>query len=119
MSDQIPSRPSADCNLLFGFLALQMDLISRDALIAAMGAWVLEKAKPLGQILVEQGHGCVRDASPASNTPSALCAGPADRLISSDCAAGDVERPSIVVANCAAGSVINNATNQLAPQSGH
>ena len=31
-----------------------MDFISRDALIAAMNAWVLDKAKPLGQILVEQ-----------------------------------------------------------------
>src|SRR5215831_7401170 len=47
---------SSDRNLLFGILALQMDFISRDALIAAMGAWVLDKAKPLGQILVEQGH---------------------------------------------------------------
>ena len=50
-----PSRPSADRNLLFGILALQMDFISRDALIQAMNAWVLDKAKPLGQILVEQG----------------------------------------------------------------
>src|SRR5262249_23072341 len=44
----------ADRNLLFGILALQMDFISRDALIAAMHAWVLDKGKPLGQILVEQ-----------------------------------------------------------------
>jgi hypothetical protein len=47
---------AADRNLLFGILALQMDFISRDALIAAMHAWVLEKAKLLGQILLEQGH---------------------------------------------------------------
>jgi serine/threonine protein kinase len=47
---------ASDRNLLFGILALQMDFISRDALIAAMHAWVLDKAKPLGQILVEQGH---------------------------------------------------------------
>jgi tRNA A-37 threonylcarbamoyl transferase component Bud32 len=46
---------SSDRNLLFGILALQMDFISRDALIAAMHAWVLDKAKPLGEILVEQG----------------------------------------------------------------
>jgi tetratricopeptide (TPR) repeat protein/tRNA A-37 threonylcarbamoyl transferase component Bud32 len=46
---------SADCNLLFGILALQMDFISRDALIQGMHAWVLDKAKPLSQILVEQG----------------------------------------------------------------
>src|SRR5262249_38388658 len=42
-------------NLLLGILALQMDFIGRDALIAAMHAWVLDKAKPLGQILQEQG----------------------------------------------------------------
>src|SRR5438874_9526828 len=46
---------AADRNLLFGILALQMDFIRRDALIAAMHAWVLDKAKPLGQILQEQG----------------------------------------------------------------
>ena len=45
---------SADRNLLYGILALQLDLISRDALIAAMGAWVLDKTKPLGAILQEQ-----------------------------------------------------------------
>jgi hypothetical protein len=47
---------SSDRNLLFGILALQMDFISRDALIDAMYTWVKDKAKPLGQILVEQGH---------------------------------------------------------------
>jgi serine/threonine-protein kinase len=51
----MPLRPSADRNLLFGILALQMDFITRDALIAAMHAWVLEKSKPLGQVLREQG----------------------------------------------------------------
>jgi serine/threonine protein kinase/Flp pilus assembly protein TadD len=45
---------SADRNLLFGILALQMDFIRKDALIRAMHAWVLDKHKPLGQILVEQ-----------------------------------------------------------------
>ncbi len=48
------SQAAADRNLLFGIIALQMDFISRDALIAAMHAWVLDKDKPLGQILVEQ-----------------------------------------------------------------
>ena len=43
-----------DRNLLFGILALQMDFISREALVAAMNAWVLAKDKPLGEILVEQ-----------------------------------------------------------------
>src|ERR1700737_4409437 len=47
--------PTADRNLLFGILALQMDFIGRDALVKAMHAWVLDKAKPLGRILLEQG----------------------------------------------------------------
>ena len=46
---------AADRNLLFGILALQMDFITRDALIAAMHAWVLEKHRPIGEILVERG----------------------------------------------------------------
>src|SRR5437588_10434793 len=49
------AQHATDRNLLFGILALQMDFIKRDALITAMNAWVLDKAKPLGQILVEQG----------------------------------------------------------------
>src|SRR4051812_12428271 len=50
-----PRPPSAaDRNLLFGVLALQMDFITRDQLVAAMNAWVLDKAKSLGQILLEQ-----------------------------------------------------------------
>ena len=47
---------SADRNLLFGILAVQLDFVTRDALIAAMNAWVLDKAKPLGDILRDQGH---------------------------------------------------------------
>lgn len=49
----MPAR--ADRNLLFGILALQMDFITRDQLVAAMNAWVLDKIKPLGVILVQQG----------------------------------------------------------------
>jgi serine/threonine-protein kinase len=44
-----------DRNLLFGILALQMDFVSRDALVAAMHAWVLAKDRPLADILAEQG----------------------------------------------------------------
>src|SRR5437763_3405296 len=55
MPESLSIRPSADRNLLFGILALQMDFISRDALIVAMNAWVLDKSKPLGQVLLEQG----------------------------------------------------------------
>jgi hypothetical protein len=55
MSDPAPARPSADLNLLFGVLALQMDFVSRDDLITAMNAWVLAKERPLGQVLAEMG----------------------------------------------------------------
>ena len=52
MSDRV----STDRNLLFGILALQMDFISRDALVGAMNAWVIQKDKPLGEVLVERGE---------------------------------------------------------------
>jgi eukaryotic-like serine/threonine-protein kinase len=55
MSDRSPAHPAADRNLLFGILALQMDFISRDALLQAMSAWVLAKHKPLGQVLEDNG----------------------------------------------------------------
>jgi hypothetical protein len=42
---QPAGRPSADRNLLFGILALQMGFLSRDALVAAMNAWVLDKTR--------------------------------------------------------------------------
>ena len=45
----------ADLNLLFGVMAVQNDFISRDALIEAMGAWVLDKSRRLGEILVQRG----------------------------------------------------------------
>jgi tetratricopeptide (TPR) repeat protein/serine/threonine protein kinase len=55
MSDSSLARSAvADRNLLFGILALQLDFIGRDALIASMHAWVLDKSKPLGQILLDQ-----------------------------------------------------------------
>src|SRR5262245_48560427 len=43
--------PSADRNLLFGLLALQMDFVSRDQLIESMTAWMLQKQTSLGEIL--------------------------------------------------------------------
>jgi hypothetical protein len=48
--------PDADRNLLLGILALQMDFITRDGLVAAMNAWVLDKGKPLGHVLRDQGQ---------------------------------------------------------------
>ncbi len=46
---------NADLNLLFGVLAIQLDFIKRDALLDGMNAWVLNKSKTLGEILVSQG----------------------------------------------------------------
>ena len=47
---------SADRNLLFGVLALQMDLITRDQLVEGMNAWLIAKDHSLGDVLVENGH---------------------------------------------------------------
>src|SRR5436309_2905925 len=44
----------ADRNLLVGILALQLDFVTRDQLIAAMHAWILEKTTPLDHILRSQ-----------------------------------------------------------------
>ena len=52
MSDRV----STDRTLLFGILAVQMDFISRDALVGATNAWVSQKDKPLGEVLVERGE---------------------------------------------------------------
>src|SRR5581483_1952068 len=45
----------ADRNLLFGVLALQLDFVTRDGLVRGMNAWVLDKGRPLAEVLVEQG----------------------------------------------------------------
>ncbi|TWU21922.1 protein kinase domain-containing protein [Bythopirellula polymerisocia] len=46
---------SADRNLLFGVLAVQLDFVSRDDLIAATSRWILDKETPLSEVFVEQG----------------------------------------------------------------
>jgi hypothetical protein len=48
---------SADRNLVFGLLALQMDFVNREQLFDAMAAWMLEKQTPLGEILRRRGPG--------------------------------------------------------------
>lgn len=45
---------TADQNLLFGILALQMDFISRDQLVEGMNAWVLDKQRSLAAVFVER-----------------------------------------------------------------
>ena len=52
----VMTNPQNDRNLLFGILAMQMDFVSRDGLVAGMNAWVLAKQRPLSEILVEQGQ---------------------------------------------------------------
>jgi serine/threonine-protein kinase len=47
--------PTADRNLIFGLLALQMDFVSREQLLEAMTAWMLVKDTPLGEILCRRG----------------------------------------------------------------
>src|ERR1700722_6082005 len=47
--------PSADRNLIFGLLALQMDFVSREQLLDAMNGWMLDKQTPLGDILCRRG----------------------------------------------------------------
>ncbi|HEY1381626.1 MAG TPA: protein kinase, partial [Gemmataceae bacterium] len=49
------SAASADRNLLLGILAVQLDFVTKDALLAAMNAWLLDKATPLGDILCDRG----------------------------------------------------------------
>ncbi|MFM9963051.1 MAG: protein kinase domain-containing protein [Planctomycetaceae bacterium] len=51
----------SDRNLLFGILALQMDFITRDSLVDGMQAWLLNKQKSLGELLVERGTLAVDD----------------------------------------------------------
>jgi serine/threonine-protein kinase len=47
---------NTDRYLLFGILALQNNFLSDQDLIAALKAWLLDKAKPLGQLLLDQGY---------------------------------------------------------------
>ncbi len=55
MSDSTSPKPATDMNLLFGLLALQLDFISKEGLLAAMNAWLLEKQTPLADLLVRNG----------------------------------------------------------------
>src|SRR5437667_5152069 len=48
------SNPTGDRNLLLGILAWQRNFIARDALVAAIGMWTMDKTKGLTQILREQ-----------------------------------------------------------------
>lgn len=45
----------SDRNLLFGIIALQMDFIRREQLVAGTSTWLTDKSRQLEEILVEQG----------------------------------------------------------------
>lgn len=47
--------PIHDRNLLVGVVALQMDFVSRDDLIAAINAWAIEKSRLLSDLLLQRG----------------------------------------------------------------
>src|SRR5436190_1191418 len=47
--------PSADRNLLFGLLALQMDLLTREQLLDGFQLWMLQKDTPISAVLRQRG----------------------------------------------------------------
>ena len=47
-------RNRADHHLLFGLLALQNGFVTREELVAATSAWLLDKTKQLGEILLDR-----------------------------------------------------------------
>ncbi len=49
------SQADADRNLLLGVLALQLGFIGQEDLVAAVRTWAGEKARPLGDVLLELG----------------------------------------------------------------
>jgi hypothetical protein len=51
----MPRRDDAPRDLLFGLLALQNGLVTRDQLVAAVGAWTGAPGRALADLLVEQG----------------------------------------------------------------
>jgi serine/threonine protein kinase len=51
----MPRRDDAPRDLLFGLLALQNGLVTRDQLVAAVGAWTGAPGRALAALLVEQG----------------------------------------------------------------
>src|SRR3954469_19894421 len=51
----MPRRDDAPRDLLFGLLALQNGMITRDQLVAAFGVWTGASGRPMAEILLEQG----------------------------------------------------------------
>jgi serine/threonine protein kinase len=55
MSDALPGQHDADCNLLFGVLALQLDVIDDRQFAQACSAWASRKDAPLADVLKDLG----------------------------------------------------------------
>jgi serine/threonine-protein kinase len=51
----MPAPAPVERNLLFGLLALQVGLVTREQLLDAVTSWIADKARPLGEALVERG----------------------------------------------------------------
>jgi hypothetical protein len=51
----MPRRDDAPRDLLFGLLALQNGMISRDQLVMAFTVWTANPGKPLAELLTDQG----------------------------------------------------------------
>src|SRR5262249_59561432 len=52
---EAPMSPGADRNLLFGLLALQMDLLTREQLIDGFQQWMLQKDTPVAEVFLRRG----------------------------------------------------------------
>src|SRR3954470_1352591 len=69
----------ADSNLVYGILALQLGFIDRDTLVEAMQDWVVDKQKPLGEVLLARGK-----LFPRKHTPLGPWVGRHSRLRDDD-----------------------------------
>jgi serine/threonine-protein kinase len=54
MADSTLPPSGSDRNLLLGVLAMQLDFVTREDLQAALQAWAADRARPLGDVLVER-----------------------------------------------------------------
>ncbi|MFO1064780.1 MAG: serine/threonine-protein kinase [Pirellulales bacterium] len=50
------THSTADRNLLIGILALQLEIVSRDQLVSAFQHWLVDRTRPIQDILAAQNH---------------------------------------------------------------
>ncbi len=112
----MPRRDDAPRDLLFGLLALQNALVSRDQLVLAFGSWTAAADKSLAAILAEQGalrseHRALLDALVAAHIK--LHGGDPERSL----AALDVNRSTRESLAAAAGPVVEATLAQVGSSS--